>query len=322
MTGTVGKSTTAHFLYDTLAVLYGEREVAISPHNYNGEYGLPFTILQTASPHSNPFLWIFVFLKGAYLLLARHYPKYIVLEYGIDHPGEMDMLLRIAHPDVMVLLAVSKNHVENFASYDEYVKEKMKVIPESTILIYNGDDAKIRRELLDHPRENTLSFGRKSSEPLHFRAIKAHSTLEGVSFEVESDDVQVPVKVPVVGSHQVYNILPVFALARVLGKDIHEVTGVFEHLHPQKGRGSLLLGVNDTTILDGSYNGGFEGISAGIEYLGELDETLSKCLFLGDMRELGADSKELHEDLGKLIADLDPKFVVLVGTEMKKYALP
>jgi UDP-N-acetylmuramoyl-tripeptide--D-alanyl-D-alanine ligase len=293
----------------------------MSLHNYNGEYGVPFTILQTASPHSNPILWAWVFLRGIGLLFSKRYPKYLVLEYGIDHPGEMDMLLDIAEPDVAVLLAISKNHVANFSNYDEYVAEKLKLVHRCKALIYNGDDAKIRRAILDKPRDYTYSFGRKSAEPVDFRATEIVSTLEGLSFEVESGEAKVPVKVPVVGSHQVYNILPVFVLANVLGKDVHEVTGIFEHLHPQKGRGSILHGVNETTILDGSYNGSHEAITAGIEYLEELDPTLSKALFLGDMRELGADSKEMHEDLLGHIERLNPAFIVLVGEEMRKYVV-
>ena len=94
------------------------------------------------------------------------------------------------------------------------------------------------------------------------------------------EDVSIPVKVPVVGSHQSYNILPVFALARFLERDVREITSVFEELVPQKGRGSILHGVNDTTIIDGSYNGSHEAISAAIEYLKELPDDLQKCLFL------------------------------------------
>lgn len=59
-------------------------------------------------------------------------------------------------------------------------------------------------------------------------------------FQVELEDLTVPVKVPVVGSHQTYNILPVFALARFMEKDVREITSVFEELVPQKGRGSIL----------------------------------------------------------------------------------
>lgn len=82
ITGTVGKSTTAHFLSDALGALYGSHNVGVSVHNYNGEYGVPLTILQSASPHNNPFLWLAVFVKGVWLAwFSKEYPKYLVLEY-------------------------------------------------------------------------------------------------------------------------------------------------------------------------------------------------------------------------------------------------
>ncbi len=323
ITGTVGKSTTAQFLYDALCAIYGSDQVGVSLHSYNGEYGVPFTIIQTASPHSNPFAWFAVFAKGIWLAtFAQRYPKYVVLEYGFDHPGEIDMLFDIVVPDVGILLAVSKNHVANFKSYDEYVQEKLKMAKRAKKFIYNGDDAKIRRYLSEHPREDVLSFGRKSVEPLDIRALSVSSTLEGLSFDVQVDGVDIPVRVPVVGSHQSYNILPVFALAKFLGRDIHEVTSIFEELVPQKGRGSILQWVNDTTIIDGSYNGSHAAILAGIEYLAELPEHLAKGLFLWDMRELGSESKELHENVAERVIALVPAFVILVGEEMRKYALP
>jgi UDP-N-acetylmuramoyl-tripeptide--D-alanyl-D-alanine ligase len=323
VTGTVGKSTVSHFLHDTLSVLYWKNSVAVSLHNYNGEYGVPFTIFQTPSPHANPFLWSAVVAKALWMgFVSKNYPKYLVLEYGIDHPGEMDFLLGICKPDVAVILAISKNHVANFPSYDAYVDEKLKLISQAGACIYNGDDSKIRRYLQENPRDNVVSFGRKSVEFLDYRAVDVQSTLEWLSFEVQKDDLTIPVHVPVVGSHQAYNVLTVFALAELLGKSIQEVNAVFETLVPQKGRGSLIQGVHDTTIVDGSYNGSHEAIKAGIEYLSELPTHLHKCLFLGDMRELGKDSKELHEDIADRIIELSPSFVVLVGEEMRKYVLP
>lgn len=234
VTGTVGKSTTSHFLFDALEVFFGREKVFMSLHNYNGEFGLPLTILKSASPHANPFAWMSVFAKGIYLLFSRRYPECLVLEYGIDHPGEMDALLNIVQPDVAVILSISRNHVENFPSYDAYVAEKLKIIPRAKKVIYNADDVKIRREILDHPRDEVYSFGRKTVEEVDFRAAEVHSTLEGVSFEIVTATDTVPVRVPVVGAHQAYNILPVFALATILGKDVHEMTNIFAHLHPQK----------------------------------------------------------------------------------------
>ncbi len=261
-------------------------------------------------------------MKGIYTLFSSRYPECLVLEYGIDHPGEMDALLNIVEPDVAVILAISRNHVENFPNYDAYVAEKLKIIPRSKRVIYNADDVKITRELLDHPRDEVYSFGRKTAENVDFRARDVHSTLEWVSFDIQTALDTVAIKVPVVWAHQADNILPVFALAVILWKDVHEMTDIFAHLHPQKWRWSLLQWVNDTTILDGSYNGSFEAICAGIEYLEGLGEDFQRFLLLGDMRELGNESEWLHTELAEKIAKSQPHFVILVGEEMRKYTLP
>ncbi|MFA6090687.1 MAG: hypothetical protein WC774_02830, partial [Candidatus Gracilibacteria bacterium] len=122
ITGTVGKTTATNFVFDFLCTLHGDR-VYKSPFNYNGEFGIPMTILQVKSPNSNPFLWILIFLKGIYLLFKKTYPRYLVLEYGVDHPGEMDFLIDIAPPDIAILLNVSKNHVVKFPVFRDYIEE-------------------------------------------------------------------------------------------------------------------------------------------------------------------------------------------------------
>ena len=106
---------------------YGSTQVYISPYHYNGEYGLPLTIIGSRSPGKNPLLWIFIFLKALFRLISP-YPRYLVLEYGIDHPGEMDFLLSIVKPDIAILSVVAPNHLEQFGSFELYRKEKLLLI--------------------------------------------------------------------------------------------------------------------------------------------------------------------------------------------------
>jgi UDP-N-acetylmuramoyl-tripeptide--D-alanyl-D-alanine ligase len=60
--------------------------------------------------------------------MYKPYPKYLVLEYGIDHPGEMDFLLSIAEPDIVVISPIEPNHIEQFGSYESYRAEKLKIL--------------------------------------------------------------------------------------------------------------------------------------------------------------------------------------------------
>ncbi len=85
ITGTVGKTTITTHIAHFLSRELGSKNVGYSLYHYNGEYGLPLTIIGIRTPGRNPFLWIWVFLV-ALSRLVRPYPHYLVLEYGIDHP--------------------------------------------------------------------------------------------------------------------------------------------------------------------------------------------------------------------------------------------
>lgn len=85
VTGTVGKTTITTHIARFLTQELGSYHVGYSLHHYNGEYGLPLTIIGCRTPGRNPFLWIWVFCV-ALSRLIRPYPQYLILEYGIDHP--------------------------------------------------------------------------------------------------------------------------------------------------------------------------------------------------------------------------------------------
>lgn len=113
VTGTVGKTTITAHIATFLKQEFGEKEVMISPYHYNGEFGLPLSIIGAKTGGKNPFLWMWVFLV-AISRLFRSYPPYLVLEYGIDRPGEMEFLLSIVHPDIGIISPIAPNHIEQF----------------------------------------------------------------------------------------------------------------------------------------------------------------------------------------------------------------
>lgn len=183
----------------------------MSPYNYNGEFGIPMTILQTKSPYKNPFLWIWIFIKGIFLLFKGSYPRYLVLEYGIDHPGEMDFCIDIAPPDIAILLNISKNHVVSFPVFRDYIEEKLKLAKAAKRVIYNKDDKFIPAGIDRLSGKEMVSYGIKNKEGDIF-AKDIHAQLEDLSFSlVQGDDVY-ELHYPLIGEFQVYNILPVFAL--------------------------------------------------------------------------------------------------------------
>ncbi|MDD2487654.1 MAG: Mur ligase family protein [Candidatus Gracilibacteria bacterium] len=317
ITGTVGKTTTTHFVFEFLQSIYGE-EVYMSPYDYNGEYGLPLTILQSKSPNKNIFGWINVFLKGFFLRFTSKYPKYLVLEYGIDHKGEMDTIIDVASPDIGIILNIHKNHVEQFPDFQDYVEEKIKLARKSKKIIYNIDDENIRSRISEITDRSIMSYGIKNQD-IDIIAKNIKSDVNKLSFDFCYKNNCHMLEFGLIGEFQAYNILPVFALGITLGVEIENIIDIIKNVNPQKGRGTLIQGMNKSIIIDGSYNGGITSISAGVDYMSSLNNDYNKILFLGDMRELGEESKKIHMELAEKIMLSNVDKVILVGEEMKKY---
>jgi UDP-N-acetylmuramyl pentapeptide synthase len=104
--------------------------------------------------------------------------------------------------------------------------------------------------------------------------------------------------------------------------DMADIKEVLSDIHPPKWRWVILKWVNESIIIDGSYNGWFTSISSWILYLNSLEWDVNKILVLWDMRELWQESKNLHLSLADLINATEIKYVILVWEEMKKYAFP
>ena len=109
--------------------------------NYNGEYGLALTILGQKSPGKNPLGWICVFVFGFMRIFDRDFPQTLLLEYGIDRPGEMQFMTSFAPVDMAIFTTLSPSHVQNFSDSGDYIAEKKYLVNTKTrVVIVNADD--------------------------------------------------------------------------------------------------------------------------------------------------------------------------------------
>ena len=153
ITGSVGKTSTRHAIAAALSAKYNLREPV---KNYNNEIGIPLTIIGARGiDESNGFVsrklgWVRVFAKAATVwLLPQNYPKLLVLEYGIDHPGDMDVYLAIVKPQIAVLTTIGISHKEFFKSEEEIAFEKGKMaasLPVNGTFVFNIDDVHVAEQ--------------------------------------------------------------------------------------------------------------------------------------------------------------------------------
>ncbi len=316
VTGTVGKTTITTHIAHFLMKQYWAKKVGYSQYHYNWEYGIPLTIIGAKTPWKNPFLWIFVFFI-AIKRLFRWYPQYLVLEYGIDHPGEMDFLLSIAIPDIAILTPVESNHLEQFGSLEVYRNNKLKLVTASKYSI-------IHESLRQYIDFDVLYYSLGALSDINASHIEIG--IAGTSAIIHYDHRDFPLYIPAIGSFQIENILPLFALSKILVIDMSSISEYASHSLPESGRSSLLPGIMSSTIIDGTYNGGYLSLREGIVSMKTFLHSHRIIFFLGDMRELGTVSKEIHEKLAQDILDIIPHnadvLFYLVGPLMQSYVAP
>ena len=205
VTGSVGKTSTRMAIYD---VLKTTRRVRTAEKNFNNEIGVPLAILGIDHQGKNVFAWIWV-LKRAWLQLiifTKQYPEILVLEYGVDRPGDMDHLISIARPDIAVVTAIGDvpAHIEFFADADAVADEKAKLVQALSIegyAILNHDDYAVY-DMKEKTKAHVMTYGfeehadvRAVNYELRVTKDKQHGDMpDGISFKIEQNGSMVPVR--------------------------------------------------------------------------------------------------------------------------------
>ncbi len=296
VTGTIGKTTITTYIAEYLRAVYGEWNVGISPYHYNGEYGLPLTIIGAKTGGRNPLLWILVFMKAIWTY-TRPYPRYLILEYGIDHPWEMEYLVSIVRPDIAILSPVAPNHLEQFGTFERYRDAKLLLIDSAKA--HSIAHESLREFVL---KENTYFYGKDASSDASI--VSAEQNLEGINAEIVYNTKNYTITLPSFWLYQIENILPLYIISSLLQIDENQIEEHTDIFVPEAGRSRILRGKYDSVIIDGSYNGGFEAICRGIDWLMPFTSTHRIICLLWDMRELGDHTEELHARLAKYIVEL------------------
>ena len=318
VTGTVGKTTLTSYIASYLKLVCGEDTVGISPYHYNGEYGLPLTIIGARTGGKNPLLWIWIVLRAIWTYI-HPYPRYLILEYGIDHPWEMEYLVSIVKPDIALLSPVAPNHLEQFGTLERYRAAKL-------LLIESSKWSRIVHESLRQyiTSDHVLYYGQDEKSDAHI--LSTEQSIDSLHTIIASKGISYDIRLPSFGAYQAENILPLYLIANILDIDpllIGKHTDLFV---PEAGRSKILQWIQGASIIDGSYNGGRESICRGIDSLRPWARTHRIICLLGDMRELGDHAEATHRELAEYISTTlsgsGDVYLFLVGPLMRDYVYP
>jgi UDP-N-acetylmuramoyl-tripeptide--D-alanyl-D-alanine ligase len=325
ITGSVGKTSTKDAIYSALK---NQISVRKSEKSYNSEIGVPLTVLGLSNAWNNPLLWMRNLVDGLLTaLFSSDYPKVLVLEAGIDRPGDMSRLTSWIQPDIVVLtlLPAVPVHVEYFSTPQAVIEEKMKLVlamkPEG-VLIYNHDDA-IITEQLPQVLQRQVGYGRYTSTDINIkndRIVYRDDQPTGVSFDLIHENVNYTVQqFGTIGMHSAYACSAGVAVAKELGVDVNVAVSALAEQEPLPGRLRLVPGIKGTLLLDDTYNASPVAVEHALMTLREVVYAKRKIVVLGDMLELGKYSSEAHKKIGTLVPDV-ADFLITVGVRARLIA--
>jgi len=318
ITGSYGKTSTKEAIFHLLSKKFGS-DVGKNWGNMNTEIGLPLAVLGLRSYSFGAGL-IWDIIRAKWNFCFYRLPKILVLELGVDKPGDMEFLLKIITPDVALLTGISETHLEKLKDIEGVKKEKVKMLEalgKGGVAIINADDEN-SKDLHTGPTSSRLSGAGKNVKMITFgkNGDISYSNLEvnagGTSFDLKIGADLLKINSKLIGEHSIYILLAAAAVANEFSIGTSEIKKGLEEIGPQKGRMNLIKVKNEILVLDDSYNSNPQSVTEALKTLSAIKSSGRKVAILGNMNELGGYTEKAHlqigEEVGKVV-----DFLIAVG---------
>ena len=291
ITGSAGKTTTK----DLAAQLVERLGPTVAPHeSYNNEIGHPLTVLRITAD-----------------------TRYLVLELSARGPGHIAQLCAIAPPRLGAVLCVGHAHAGEFGGLAEVARAKGELpaaLPADGVALLNADDPRVLA-MAERTAAQVVTFGL-----LPGAAVRADGvTLGGdgrAAFTLVTPAGAAPVRLRLLGAHNVVNALAAAAIAGELGLP---VAAVAEGLSAATARSTWRMEVTEradgVTVINDAYNANPEGMAAALATLATVARGRRAFAVLGPMNELGEESRQRHEEAGGLAARAGVAGLIVVGAD-------
>jgi UDP-N-acetylmuramoyl-tripeptide--D-alanyl-D-alanine ligase len=319
ITGSVGKTSTKDAVFAVLQSKYVVRE---NKKNYNNEIGIPLTIIGAESGGRNLFGWVRVFLKWIYaLVFTFDYPEILILELGIDHPGDMKYLMSFVKPYIGVVTNISLSHIEYFKTMDNIAKEKRVLIeelPKNGFAILNADDERTLA-MVKKTSAKVITFGENKQAKINFSNFVYNykdDKPDGISFKLNYDGANIPIRLRLMlAQHSVYTALAAISVGVALKINLIDIAKSLENLKLSSGRTTFFEGLKESYLLDDTYNASPKSTISALSILENL-KAKRKIAVLGDMLELGDETENGHREVGKKLLEMKIDFFIATGKRM------
>ncbi|GAA0994544.1 UDP-N-acetylmuramoyl-tripeptide--D-alanyl-D-alanine ligase [Subtercola frigoramans] len=290
ITGSNGKTTTKNLVR---TILEGRGPTVAPRDSFNNEVGAPLTMLKLESDS-----------------------RYLVAEMGASKPGEITRLVRMARPDIGVVLMVGLAHAGEFGGIEKTLQTKTEMVTDlvpTDVAVLNFDDYRVAG-MAEKTRAGILWFGLDPRADV--RASSLVATPSGTDFTLTLPTGEsARVHFSVLGEHHVTNALAAAAVAHTLEVPLAAIVTALESVtRAERWRMEVVQGTQGVTIINDAYNASPDSMLAGLKTLAQISGPgIRRVAILGEMSELGEFSLEEHDRIGRTIVRLGIERIFVVG---------
>ena len=272
VTGSNGKTTTKEMIASILRAAFGDT-VLSTQGNLNNDIGLPLTLLRLRASH-----------------------RAAVVEMGMNHPGEIAALARLAQPTVAIVTNAQRAHLAGMGTLETIATEKGSVfmhLANPGVAVINADDPWAGLWRIQGAGRTVMDFSFE-----HPACVCGRCTTRGLenhlSIACQGREIDVPLAIP--GLHNARNALGAACATLAAGVSLENVRDGLVAFNGVKGRLQRRAGRHGAVLLDDSYNANPDSVRAGIDVLAAT--VGRKVLVLGDMGEIGDMTGQFHDEVG------------------------
>lgn len=275
VTGSNGKTTVTSLL----ASILNQTGNCLAPHgSFNNQWGVPLTLLRMQESHTHA-----------------------VVEIGMNRPGEIKTLSGLVKPSLALINNVGTAHLAGLGTLQRIAQAKAEIfsgLPRDGTAVLNADDPFYPYWLRCLNVDNLVRFSvnPETKQTAEVRADKISVGACGSEFELNLKGQRIPIQLPLLGPHNVKNAVAAAAAAYAVGVDVSAIQSALKSSVAVNGRLHSVRGINGALIVDDSYNANPDSSKAALDVLAGFSGT--RIAVLGSMAELGAQSNDLHYQVG------------------------
>lgn len=301
VTGSVGKTTTKQMIYSVLSEKWNTHK---TEGNFNNQIGLPYTIFGLKKEN-----------------------QAAVLELGMSMRGEISYLSKICNPDIAVITNIGSSHLEYLGSREGIRDAKLEIrdgLKKNGALFLNGNEPLLCG--IDNAFyvmcDEDKYFCKKNPDVLLSDITKTENG--GCAFDVTAFGRKIEkLSIPAAGKHNAYDAAIAAGVSVFLGFDENEIRAGLSNFKNTGSRQNIFKR-GDITVIEDCYNASPESVSAAVDVLAgykdvsDLKKTAAgskTIIVLGDMKELGENSKQLHKKTGSYVADKKIDILITYGCD-------